>query len=324
MTKSRFLLDHDGSTLFHNSRYGESLTRDDFAQIVEETVHELPPEVTTVLLCSNAGTCYYPTRIGVVDPSSKMVLAALAQGVDLFGDLLRAIKATGRETFITMRMNDVHNPEALDAWNVPRIRREHPELIVGADEIRAGKATWMSYCLDYAQPPVQDYFLALVRELVERYADTIDGIQFDWMRFPRHLSGDVEAVWSERQALTEFIARARAILHETNAGLRLAARVPPTLEGCRNLGMDLPQWASRGLVDFLTFCPFLNTNWQIPFGELCVPGCMTQTCLSTVDSTLAMAGAIIIPSRCGASAPTSMTVARMASICSTFPAGSSI
>jgi len=31
--------------------------------------------------------------------------------------------------------------------------------------------------------------------------------------------------------------------------------------------MDLPAWVAAGLVDFLTLCPFLTTNWRIPFGE---------------------------------------------------------
>lgn len=259
--KRRFLLDNDGSNIFHNTmREGTDLD-----SLVAETVQECSSEVTTYLLCSNAGTCYFPTKVSVMDPRARGLAAALEQGKDLLGMLLRAIKASGRETFVTMRVNDVHNPDAANQWNTPPIRREHPEYVVAADEIEAGKAGWMSYCLDYSRPQVRDFYLALIEELVELYGDTIDGIQLDWMRFPRHLSGVGEEVWEKREALTEFTARAREILQSAGSHLQLAARVPPTLEGCRNIGMDLAEWTKQGIVDFLVLCPFLTTNWHIPF-----------------------------------------------------------
>jgi len=261
--KRRFLLDNDGSNLFHSKLWAV----DHLEEAVSEVVRECPPNVTTYLLCSNAGTCYFPTQVGVVDPRAEVVTAALARGQDAFGMLLKALQASGRETFITMRMNDVHNPDAADEWNTPKIRREHPDYVVGLDEIQAGRGEWMSYCLDYSRPEVQAYALGLIRELVQLYGDTIDGIQLDWMRFPRHLPGTPEEVWEKRAALTEFTAQARQVLRQGRAHLQLAARVPPTVAGCRSLGMDLAEWTRQGLVDFLVLCPFLTTNWQIPFDE---------------------------------------------------------
>ena len=261
--RRRFLLDNDTSNIFHH----KLLEGVDWEALVEETVRECAPEVTTYLLCTNAGTCYFPTQAGIVDPKVTRLKTSIDRGQDLFGQLVRAIKASGRETFLTMRMNDVHNPDAADGWNTPRIRREHPDFVVGLDEINAGDAEWMSYCLDYSRPEVQDYALALIGEMVELYGDVIDGIQLDWMRFPRHLSGNRAEVWEKREALTQFTARARAILHEGGKHLQLAARVPPDVEGCRNCGMDLASWTEQRLVDFLVLCPFLTTTWHIPFAD---------------------------------------------------------
>ncbi|MBI2190406.1 MAG: hypothetical protein HYU36_00305 [Planctomycetes bacterium] len=261
--RPRFLLDNDGSNIFHNALADGA----DLQAIVEETVQECAPEVTTYLLCSNAGNCYFPTRVGRVDPRAKGLVAALAQGHDLFGMLLQAIKKSGRETFITMRMNDVHNPTDQDEWNTPPIRKKFPDAIVGPEEIKAGKAAWMSYCMDYSRAEVREYYLTLIRELASLYGSIIDGIQLDWMRFPRHLSGDSERIWQRRAALTEFTASARRILREAGQHLQLAARVPPTLEGCRSIGMDLAEWTRLGLVDFLVACPFLTTNWHIPIQD---------------------------------------------------------
>lgn len=156
----RFLLDNDGSNIFYN--LGTDVTA-----AIMETVRECAPGVTTYLLCSGAGTCYYPTRVGDVNPRCTGLLDAHGRGEDPFGLLLRALKASEKEVFITCRMNDVHDPT--DTWNLPRVRREHPDCIVGMDEVRRGKDSWLSYCMDYANPVVRHYSLALIREQVWSY-----------------------------------------------------------------------------------------------------------------------------------------------------------
>ena len=65
----RFLLDNDGSNIFHN-------LGDDVEAVVAETVRECPSSVSTYLLCSGAGSCYWPTKIGDVDPRAEGLLAA--------------------------------------------------------------------------------------------------------------------------------------------------------------------------------------------------------------------------------------------------------
>ncbi|MEI6970312.1 MAG: hypothetical protein WCL44_02240 [bacterium] len=258
MNMTRLMLDNDGSNFILN--LGE-----DIETTIAETVRECPPDVTTYLLCSAAGTCYYPTKVGCPVPS---VTAALAHGLDPFVLLLRGLKAAGKETFITYRMNDVHNPTDTSQWNTPRIRREHPEYVVGIDEIRAGKAEWMSYCLDYGRQEVRQYVLDIIAEQVELYGDTLDGFQLDWMRFPRHLSGTPDEVWEKREIITGFLREVRGILRRGGRKILLSARVPTSPAGCRRLGFDLAAWGREGLVDLIVACPFLTTEWQIPIGEM--------------------------------------------------------
>jgi hypothetical protein len=257
----RFILDNDGSNIFYN-------LGDDPAAAVDEAVRECPANVTTYMLCSGAGSCYWPTRIGRVDPRAIGLVAAHARGLDPLGMLLRGLKASGKETFITCRMNDVHNPTDADQWNTPRIRQEHPDFIVGADEVRAGRAEWMSYCLDYAREEVRRWALSLIEEQVDLYGDVIDGVQLDWMRFPRHLAGTPEEVWARRDMLTGFMAEVRAVLRRSGRNLRLAARVPTSPAGCRRLGFDLAAWGGQALIDFLVACPFLTTEWHVPVEDM--------------------------------------------------------
>jgi len=256
MHKTRLMLDDDLGNFLGN-------IGDDVPQSVADAVRDCPPDVTTYLLCSGSGACGYPSTVGFVAPSAE---AFHRRGFDPFGLLLRGIKASGKETFITFRMNDVHNPT--EEWNMPRIRREHPEYVVGLDEIQAGKAEWMSYCLDYSRPEVRRHILDIITEQVELYGDVMDGFQLDWMRFPRHLSGTPEEVWAKREIVTEFTREVRAILRRGGRKLLLAARVPTTPAACRRLGFDLAAWGREGLVDLVVTCPFLTSEWVLPLDDM--------------------------------------------------------
>ncbi len=184
--------------------------------------------------------------------------------------MLRALRRAGKEVFLTYRMNDVHNPDAPDQWNTSRFKREHPDAIVDPRAVREKHADWMCYCLDYSREDVQDYILATMRELVDLYGgeELLDGIQLDWMRFPRHLSGAPEEVWGKREALTRFTTRVRELLASARRPLQLAARIPTSLDGCRALGIDVAAWAERGLVDWLAASPFLTTDFAMPLAEM--------------------------------------------------------
>ena len=255
--KRRFFLDNDGCNLFRN------LTAD-WERDIRETAEECADNVTTYLICAGAGTLYFPTQVGVVDPQAQRLRDIHAAGGDPFGLLVESLRAKGTETFITLRMNDVHEPGAEDQWNTPRVRREHPDCVVDYETVKRGSPDWMSYCLDYSRPEVRDYSLGIVRELVDRYE--FDGLQLDWMRFPRHLSGRPDEVWAKRDVLTEFTSEVRALL--TKAGALLCARIPTSLAGCRHLGIDTAEWTRRGLVDFLVASPFLTTDLSPPLQEM--------------------------------------------------------
>jgi hypothetical protein len=254
----RLLVDHDGHALF-------STLTTDYKADIDELVGELPPNVTTFLLCCGAGRYYFPTKVSDVDPRLRQLNQEHAAGHDPFGYFLQQLKASGKETFITFRMNDTHNPTDADHWNTPRVRLEHPDVVVDAEAIARNSTDWMNWALDYSRPEVQTYIRAMLQEVVERYANTIHGLQLDWMRFPRHLSGHGDDVWAKRHFLTQIVEEARKLTRAR--GLTLAVRVPPTPAGCRVLGADVEAWAQRDLVDFITVSEFLDTDYEMPVGE---------------------------------------------------------
>ena len=254
----RLILDHDGHAQF-------STLTTDFRADIDEEVREIPANVTTFLLCCGAGRFYFPTHIGRVDPRLKQLNAEHAKGNDPFGYFLEKLHASGRETFITYRMNDVHNPTDADHWNMPLVREQHPDVIARPEAAARGDPEWMNWSLDFSQPEADHYLRAMLTEVVERYAKSMDGLQLDWMRFPRHLSGVGDEVWAKREYLTHIVEFARQLTQKH--GLKLSVRVPSTPRGCRVLGVDVEDWVKRGLVDFVTVSEFLDTDFSMPIGE---------------------------------------------------------
>ncbi|MEZ5276933.1 MAG: hypothetical protein R3F07_11185 [Opitutaceae bacterium] len=253
----RFLFDNDG----HN--FVATLTSD-LEGDIQELISECPPAVTTYLFCPGAGTYYYPTAIGAVDTRRIKLLEYHRKGIDPMGLALEALRAAGKEVFLTFRMNDVHNPTDTDNWNTPIIRRKYPEMIVDPEGAKDPKADWMCWCLDYSRPEIRDYIISIFEEMADRYP--IDGFQLDWLRFPRHLPGNPETVWSLRHHLTSVVRDAHRIF--SARGARVAVRVPTSLEGCRHLGLDIGEWAREGLIDMITACPFLTTDFTMPIDAL--------------------------------------------------------
>ena len=254
----RLLVDHDGHLLF-------STLTPDYRADVDEQVRELPDNVTTFLLCCGAGKFYYPTKIGLVDPHLTQLIAEHAKGNDPFGYFLERLKAAGKETFITYRMNDVHNPTAEDEWNLPVVRKQHPDAIARPEAAARADPEWLNWSLDFSRPEVATYVRGMLREVIERYATKMDGIQLDWMRFPRHLSGEGDEVWAKREQLTRIVEFAHELAKAH--GIKLAVRVPDTPRGCRVMGVDVADWVKRGLVDFVTVSEFLDTNYEMPIEE---------------------------------------------------------
>jgi len=258
---TRFLLDNDGSNFFAHTM------TDNVEGSIAEAVDTCPAEVTTYLLCPNGcGKFYYPTEVGEVYPPARKLPDLHARGIDPFGLFLRALRRAGKETFITYRMNDVHGADDPDHPGTADFKKQHPDYVVDPEAAARGEATWMSYCLDYARPEVQDYVLATLRELAALYE--IDGFQLDWMRFPRHLSGSPEEVWEKRDALTTFTRQVREVLRAKDPDILLSTRVPTNPAGWRFLGMDVAAWTRQGLVDFIVATPFLTTDFHMPIQEL--------------------------------------------------------
>ena len=172
------------------------------------------------------------------------------QGDDPPRIVAEACRRRGMRCLAYFRMNDTHGIKPHEG-QYGSFRREHPEWAIDG-----------SKSMDYGVPQVRQHILSVVQEVVDRY--DIDGIDFDFMRHPRFFKGD--QIQANTPVMTGFIGEVRAILDEAGEkkGRRmlLNVRVPQTLEGCENVGLDVRTWVRDELVD--TICPasFYYTHWD--------------------------------------------------------------
>ena len=214
------------------------------------------------------------------------------EGFDGFAVLVDAVVQSGREAFVTLRMNDVHMV-TLEHGQGPytdAFYRAHPEW-----RLPDGG-------LNYAVPEVRAHRLAIMEELLRRYP--FAGLEMDFLRsppyFPPNLTSAAKALqahdgpegkdaarWTEPDpnavdfardnaeayvpVMTEFVAEVRRMVdrvsHEKGRRIELCVRVPSSLAGCRRLGLDVIEWHRRGLLDFLTVGKFLQLVQALPIAE---------------------------------------------------------
>lgn len=197
--------------------------------------------------------CYqraaYPSAVwdtywDVADPATqtsdwpRLTWICHSKGVDPYAVCVRRCRERGVSPWMSMRMNDTHYLD--DPTKTSRLWLEHPEL-------RQNKTRGF----DFSHERVQEHYLALIAELVERY--DCDGVELDWMRFPWHFNTGEEANGCAR--LNAFMRRARrltaAAAEKRGHPVGIAARIPAVPEAALGLGMDGVTWAREGLVDVL-------------------------------------------------------------------------
>ncbi len=291
----RVLYNSDGSNIF----WKRSFSPDDVYRSVDEVAEA---GVTTFLFNPNpsqkgvypagvAGMFSYdfPGTPGFI-PSERDSMyrhfndnlqLLLKDSLDPVGMIVDRARLRGMESFLTVRMNDLHDVDNPSSPLLGDFWKSHPEYRVG------GYEGWGAYALNYAVPAVREYYCALVRELCERYP--VDGIELDFMRFPYYFPRDSANSPSCASVMTRFVEQVRAMTRD--AGNRrgmpilLSVRVPSSPAASAYVGLDPAAWSRRGLIDFITVAPFLSTEpdmriaeYRSSCGNIPIYGCLEYTC----------------------------------------------
>ncbi len=274
--RHRLLYNMDGTDLFF---YHDTISPAELCSRVDEVADA---GVTTYLFSPNPGqNMGYPStvcamfRYSATDPvrmsRSDSIFARIGGnfahlvklGYDPTGVVVDRARLRGLETFLTFRMNELHDVDIPGSPLLSEFWKSHPQYRVG------GYEGWGAMALNYAEPQVRDYYFALLEEVCTRY--DIDGLELDFMRFPYYFPRDTLKMKNYAGLMTAFIRRVHAMTvargRERGRPLLLTARVPSTLKGCDYVGLDPPAWARERLVDFVTIGPFLSTEVDIPVLE---------------------------------------------------------
>ena len=145
----------------------------------------------------------------------KNMLALHQQGCDYPQRMLDAARANQLKTWISLRMNDDHNPDLPDHPSHSTLWRSHPE--------------WhLRYGLDYEQPEVREHYARLIQEVCTRY--DMDGLELDFLRFWLYFRPGREHQGS--RLMTALVQEARqatdAAAKRLKHPVQLAVRIPAT------------------------------------------------------------------------------------------------
>lgn len=194
-------------------------------------------------------------RLKYVEGMALNTRALLDAGIDINELLAEHAHAHGMQFWPALRMNDIHEDDG-SRWDAFRsnFKRQHPELLIGSPYPKRGggyPAEDFTWAFDYAHQAVRDRKAGLVLETCERY--NIDGFELDFQRGPWFFKDGHES--DGAPLLTDMLRQirqgTRRIAEQKGKPFTLMVRVPPTVQMCLAIGLDVPTWIKEELADLI-------------------------------------------------------------------------
>ena len=190
------------------------------------------------------------------------VLGLLEQGLDPLDIWAKRSHELGMQFWPSLRLNDIHKdwvdrrPSLRSEWEKARTH-----LLIGSgvsDRYFRMYQRDYSWAFDFAHQEVRDLKFALIEEVCLNYE--VNGFEIDFLRHPMFFKKGEEK--PGMPLMTQFVRRVRnrmnEIARQKNCRIILAVRVPPTLDLCRSVGLDVRTWIQEELVDVVS--PMTNQN----------------------------------------------------------------
>lgn len=176
---------------------------------------------------------------------------ALRAGHDPLKVVVDRAHEKGLQILCSLRMNDPSSEESGNFYMLSRLKREHPEVMIGEEDPNNPHA---ATCADFARPEVREERLRVIEEVCDRYGT--DGLEMD--AYVRVFFKPSEAR-QNAPVLTDFVREVRDLLDRIGRRrgdtLCLTARVHPVEEANLDIGMDVRTWLSEGLVNLVVPYP---------------------------------------------------------------------
>lgn len=173
--------------------------------------------------------------------------------IDLFEIWFEKCREEGMNPWISIRMNDCHEPDAETSFlrgDLFYTARDNGWMI--GDEYG-----YYHICLNYAVPEVRQLMLDYIKEQLLRY--DVYGLELDWMReiycFDYLHADNAEIVGIMNgfmRDVKEIVGKAE---EKWGHGILISARLPRDIEQAKVFGFDAKTWADEKLVDSITVTP---------------------------------------------------------------------
>ena len=190
---------------------------------------------------------------------AKTIQGFKAKGIEPLRMLIERGKKVGLPVYPSVRMDPFYGGGYARMFNGP-FWRAHPEL-------RIPRSTH----LDYAKPPVRDYYFRIFEELLARF--DVEGVSMDFTRHPPFFAHNQP---NKHAHLTDLVRRGRKEADRVGGerGKRIALSVTFHARSYQRDGLDVATWVKGGLVDCIApeLSRFRQPNWDVdragPFVEM--------------------------------------------------------
>ncbi|MAE64286.1 MAG: hypothetical protein CMJ18_08420, partial [Phycisphaeraceae bacterium] len=169
----------------------------------------------------------------------------------------------------SVRMNDLHfTCDPLQSPLTPQFWFDHQDLVVRS--VPKEISSWYEHAPDFTHDVVRQYRMDLIDEILERFADTVDGIELDFLRHPVFLpDGEGPA---RGHLVTDMVRRVRARLQQmSEASGRphwLLVRAPTDLDSCRRVGLEVDLWIEQKLIDVVIPASHYFATYDMPIDSV--------------------------------------------------------
>jgi len=176
--------------------------------------------------------------------------------IDPYEVWFKRTREQGLKAWLSVRMNDCHDPDKYDSWL-------HGDLFYEANEkgwTIGPSYGYFRYCLDYSEEAIRRYMLDYIKEQLMRY--DVDGIELDFSR--EMYCFDLKDGKDHVAIMNQFMRDVAAIVKEAEGkwdhNIDVTIRLMRDIEQNKAFGFDAETMVSEKLVDSITICPRWNSN----------------------------------------------------------------
>ncbi len=180
------------------------------------------------------------------------------KNTDIFAVWIEKCREVGINPWISLRMNDCHDPDA----EASQLRGDLFYTAVENGWTIGEEYGYYRYCLNYKVPEIRRMMLQYTREQLLRY--DVYGIELDFMREIYCFDYINESTEEITEIMTQYMRDTAAIVKEAEQkwghDIKLSVRLMRDLDQCREYGFDVLSWNKESLVDSVTVTPRFTSN----------------------------------------------------------------